>query len=74
MRTADFDYHLPESSIAQTAARRHSHQRRERLVLFPDHDFDFGLGDFDDCVEYHCEINQKVNSLELMRSEGYHDL
>ena len=50
MLTSDFDYHLPETSIAQTPAEPRDSSR------LPYGEFDLGFGDFDDRVEFDCEI------------------
>ena len=45
---------------AWTPARRHSHRRREWLVLFSDHDFDLGVGGVDDCFEPDFAVDKKI--------------
>ncbi len=45
---------------AWALARRYSHGRGERLVLFSRHNFDFDFGDFDDCVESYLSLSTKI--------------
>ena len=35
-----------------TIARGYSYRRGEWLVLFPDHEFDFGFGGTNDCIKF----------------------
>lgn len=45
---------------AGKVARRHSHRRGERFVLFPDHEFDLCVCGVDDRVECDSQIVEKV--------------